>query len=144
MTPQELLRREHQTLRVKSQTILDLLKTDRAQAAGLLEDFRTLIQKHFRREDFFYRRIDDGKRVSDRGLMHTLRNDHAAVLFTLESLAIKLRKGGPTPEWEKRLMSMFDVLLPHLDHEEADLFPLIESLSEDDRKALLHDMEKNA
>ena len=31
--------------------------------------------------------LDDGKRVEDRGLIHQLRNDHAAVIFTLESLA---------------------------------------------------------
>ena len=56
--------------------------------------------------------------------MHQLRNDHAAVVFTLESLAIRLRKNGVNPDWRSRFENLMDVFLPHLDQEEKTLFPL--------------------
>jgi hypothetical protein len=143
MSPQELLRKDHETLRQLAATIKKNLTTDRTRASALVGDFQKLVQQHFRREDSFYKKIDGGKQVPDRGLMHSLRNDHAAVLFTLESLAIKLRKGGPTQEWEQRLNSMFSVLLPHLDREEIDLFPLAAALPSEDQAALIAEMKAN-
>lgn len=92
--------------------------------SATLKKLQETIQLHFRREDVYYRKLDDGKRINDRGLMHQMRNDHAAVLFTLESLAIRLRKNGPNADWQGRLKTMLDVLLPHLDNEEKTLYPL--------------------
>ena len=65
-----------------------------------------------------------GKRVPDRGLIHQLRNDHAAVVFTLESLVIRLRKNGINPDWQSRFDNLMNVFLPHLDQEENHLFPI--------------------
>ena len=61
--------------------------------------------------------------MTDRGLIHQLRNDHAAVIFTLESLAIRLRKNGVNPDWRTRFDNLMNVFLPHLDQEEKNLFP---------------------
>ncbi len=88
-----------------------------------LSRLQKTVTNHFAREDAYYRIVDAGKRFSDRSLIHDLRNDHAAVVFSLESLVIRLRRNGPTPEWRKKLDIMLDVLLPHLDREEKSLFP---------------------
>src|SRR5262249_31310752 len=79
---------------------------------------------HFKREDAYFRILDQDKRVPDRGLVHQLRNDHAAVIFTLESLQIRLRKNGANPDWRSRFTNMMNVFFPHLDIEEKQLFAL--------------------
>lgn len=94
-----------------------------SQLADFLPKIQQEVSGHFKREEIYYRTLDDGKRIGDRELMHSLRNDHAAVVFTLESLVIRLRKSGFNPDWKKRCENMLDVLLPHLDHEEKELFP---------------------
>src|SRR5207302_6979827 len=89
-----------------------------------LASFQSAVQKHFQREDVYYRVLDDDKRVPDRGLIHQLRNDHAAVVFTLESLAIRLRKSGVNADWKGRFDTLMKVFLPHLDEEDNHLFPI--------------------
>lgn len=123
MNPNDLLTADHKTLRQEAGALKTLAEKDAKKLGEALASFQSGVQKHFRREDIYYRTLDDGKRVGDRGLMHQLRNDHAAVVFMLESLAIRLRKNGATPEWRTKLETLLGVFLPHLDHEEKQLFP---------------------
>jgi hemerythrin superfamily protein len=123
MTIHELFLSEHQTIRKMAVQLRDLMTKDPAQLADFLPKLQKDVTRHFQREEVYYRTLDDGKRIGDRELMHSLRNDHAGVIFTLESLAIRLKKSGFTPDWKKRCDTMLGVLLPHLDHEEKDLFP---------------------
>ena len=139
MTPENLLIQEHAVIR-ECFAKLDKTIDPKEMAAGLV-DFQSAIQKHFRREEPYYTLIDSGKRFHDRGLMHTLRNDHAAVLFTLESLKIRLRKSGVTPEWKERYAMMRIVLLSHLETEEKELFPkALSMLSATEQETLLKGM----
>ena len=115
---------DHQTLRQQAGELKMAIGKDAAKLAELLAGFQAAVQKHFKREDGYYRILDDGKRVEDRGLIHQLRNDHAAVIFTLESLAIRLRKNGPNPDWRTRFDNLMNVFLPHLDQEDKQLFPI--------------------
>jgi len=55
--------------------------------------------------------------------MHALRNDHAAVVFTLESLAIRLRRKVPLEEWKTKFEGMIKVLLEHFTIEEKNYSP---------------------
>jgi hypothetical protein len=110
MTPEEFLTAEHNHLR-KLFAALDSALEESGDPAPHFSQIHSEIQKHFRHEDPYYGLVDAGKRFDDRGLMHTLRNDHAAVLFTLESLKIRLRKSGLTPEWRERYKTMRGVLL---------------------------------
>jgi len=123
MTTHELLTADHEAIRKLATRLQAAAKKPLQTFSDLLTGLQQAVQKHFRREEVYYRTLDDGKRIQDRDLMHTLRNDHAAVIFSLESLAIRLRKNGYNPEWQKRLDGMLAVLLPHLDQEEKTLFP---------------------
>src|SRR5712691_894638 len=80
---------------------------------SLNEEFTRLkleLEQHLHKEDaVYYKTLDDQPQRPDRGLMHALRNDHAAVVFTLQSLAIRLSKKQDLKEWEKRLIAMRDV-----------------------------------
>jgi iron-sulfur cluster repair protein YtfE (RIC family) len=100
--------------------------------ARLEEIFLTLqreVRAHLRKEDdVYYPHVDAGKKIADRELIHSLRNDHAAVIFTLESLAIRLRKKVPVDEWKTKFDGMIAVLLAHFDHEEKALFPEVDRL----------------
>ena len=78
----------------------------------------------------YFKVLDDGKQVQNRDLMHDIRNDHAAVVFALESLAIRLRKNVPLNEWKPKFDHMLSVLLPHFDQEEKELFPKASALLE--------------
>jgi len=78
-------------------------------------------------DSVYYPAIDTGKQFADRELMHSLRNDHAAVVFALESLAIRLRKKVPLEEWKPKFEMMTKVLLEHFETEEKKLFPQVES-----------------
>lgn len=141
----QLLLDDHQ----KIQSRLDGLKTAVAQPTAdastiqpPLQHLQEAVRKHFMREETFYRRLDDGKRVDDRALMHGLRNDHAGTIFTLESLVIKLRKAGPNAEWKKRFQQLLDVLEPHLLKEESDLFPHVGRwLKPEDLDAIANEMD---
>jgi hypothetical protein len=141
MTPRDLLCQEHDQIRSHVASLEQALSNP-DRVAPLLLTLQQTIQRHFRREGCYYELVDDGKRVSDRALMHTLRNDHAAVLFSLESLTIRLRKNGVNAEWRTRFKSLTDVLLPHLETEEKLFFSAGESmLSEAEQTALVKEME---
>src|SRR5947209_6818655 len=99
MEPHDLLASDHQELRAQADRLQSLVGQDPEKLGKALADFQTSVSKHFKREDGYYRIVDNDKRIPDRGLIHQLRNDHAAVIFTLESLMIRLRKNGVNPEW---------------------------------------------
>jgi hemerythrin superfamily protein len=123
MTTHELLTADHEAIRRLATRLQAAAKKPLETFSDLLASLQQTVQKHFRREEVYYRVLDDGKRIQERDLMHTLRNDHAAVIFALESLAIRLRKTGYNPDWQKRFDNLLGVLLPHLDQEEKTLFP---------------------
>jgi hemerythrin-like domain-containing protein len=122
MNPHDLLAADHQSLRSQASALKAAIEKSSKKLADELVSFQKSVQKHFKHEDIYYRVLDDAKRVPDRGLVHALRNDHAAVVFTLESLAIRLRKNGVTPDWRDRFDTLMAVFLPHLDAEEQSLF----------------------
>jgi len=124
MEPHDLLTADHQTLKSHASALKAAIDTGPKKLEDALAAFQKSVQKHFKDEDIYYRVLDDGKRVPDRGLIHALRNDHAAIVFTLESLAIRLRKNGVNPDWRGRFDSLMAVFLPHLDTEEKVLFPI--------------------
>ena len=129
MTVHDQLKADHQIIRERIAEIKQALTKNPAQLAKLFPALQATIRAHLRKEDdVYFHVLDDGKRISNRELMHDLRNDHAAVVFSLESLAIKLRNGLPVPEWKKKFEAMTAVLLPHLDHEEKELFEKAEKL----------------
>src|SRR5262245_20393098 len=101
MTLHEIFIADHKRLRQE----IAALQTAVAKKSPGLEEMYLAFQKHARehllKEDgVYYPHVDAGKRIADRDLMHTLRNDHAAVVFALESLAIRLRKKVPLTEWK--------------------------------------------
>src|SRR2546430_17576436 len=124
MDPHDLLISDHKALRAQAEALKGLVGQDPQKLGAGLAAFQTAVQKHFKHEDVYFRVLDDGKRVPDRGLVHQLRNDHAAVVFTLESLAIRLRKNGVNPDWRDRFDNMVAVFLPHLGPEEKNIFTL--------------------
>ena len=124
MDPHDLLAADHQSLRKQAGALGSAIDKDPKILARELTAFQSAVQTHFKKEDAYYRTLDDGKRVTDRGLIHQLRNDHAAVVFTLESLAIRLRKNGVNPDWRSRYDNLMTVFLPHLDQEDQVLFPI--------------------
>jgi hemerythrin-like domain-containing protein len=124
MDPHDLLITDHKALRAQAEALKSLVDQDPQKLATALAGFQTAVQKHFKVEDAYFRVLDNDKRIPDRGLVHQLRNDHAAVVFTLESLAIRLRKNGVNPDWRGRFDNLMAVFLPHLDQEEKRLFTL--------------------
>ena len=144
MNPHDLLVSDHQKLRTQAGSLRAAIEKDPKKLESELLSFQQAVQKHFKLENGYYRVLDDGKRFSDRGLVHQLRNDHAAVVFTLESLAIRLRKNGVNPDWRTRFDNLMAVFLPHLDEEEKNLFPIgRKTLSEDEIKTILQDMQSS-
>jgi len=142
MDPHELLLSDHKTLRTQAADLRAAIKTGPKVLTEKLVSFQKVIQKHFKLEDIYYRVLDDGKRLEDRGLVHQLRNDHAAVVFTLESLAIRLRKNGVNEDWLTRFNNLMDVFLPHLDQEEEALFPIgKKTLSTGEQKTIIEKMD---
>jgi hemerythrin-like domain-containing protein len=136
---------EHKALRQQVTEIRSALSAKSTpKVQELFSSFQEALRRHLHEEDSaYYRVLDDGRRVTDRGLMHGLRNDHAGVIFALESLMIRLRKPVPLPEWEKRFSAMIDVLLPHFDREEKELFPQAEKLlTPEQTKAILEEIER--
>jgi hemerythrin superfamily protein len=124
MNPHDLLAADHQSLKSQASALKSAIEKDPKKLGEALASFQKSVQKHFQHEDIYYRVLDDAKRVPDRSLVHQLRNDHAAVVFTLESLAIRLRKSGVNPDWRRRFDNLMAVFLPHLDTEETSLFPV--------------------
>jgi len=124
MNPHDLLAADHQSLRSQASALKAAVEKGPKQLSEALAAFQKSVRIHFKHEDIYYRVLDDAKRVPDRGLIHALRNDHAAVVFTLESLAIRLRKNGVNPDWRGRFDNLMAVFLPHLDTEETSLFSI--------------------
>src|SRR4051812_19090513 len=87
MTVHESLTNDHQTIRKRVADIQAAIGKDKAKLESLFSLFQGDVSRHFNREDVYYRVLDEGKRIDERVLMHDLRNDHAAVVFTMESLA---------------------------------------------------------
>ncbi len=135
-------RLDHQRLKNRVEVIEAALRNDPGSHSALFFDFQAKASAHLKRKDLFYARLDDGRRIEDRVLMHDLRNNHAAVVFSLESLGIRLRKSGPNEDWQKRWAAMVEVLIPHLEKEEKELFPLaLKWLSADEQRQLTADIE---
>jgi iron-sulfur cluster repair protein YtfE (RIC family) len=123
----ELFVADHARLRRQITDFQTALKSRSDQVETLYPELQKAVRAHFRKEDdVYYPHIDSDKKVLDRELMHTLRNDHAAVVFALESLAIRLRRKVPLEEWTAKFDTMISVLLPHFDQEEKKLFPEVE------------------
>ena len=101
---------EHEKLRVLILKIRGLRSSPSTALKTLLEELKQSIREHFSREEIYYRSIDKDARFSDPGCVHQLRNDHAALIFGMESLVIRLRKKGPITEWWQH----FDLSLIHI------------------------------
>ncbi len=143
MNPHDLLTSDHQRLRDQAGKLKEFIGQNPQTLTEALTEFQKNVQKHFKREDVYYRVLDDGKRIEDRGLIHQLRNDHAAVVFTLESLAIRLRKNGVNADWRIRFDNLMNVLIPHLDKEDGFLFPLGQKMLSPQELASLADQIQN-
>src|SRR3982751_2328331 len=101
MTLHDLFATDHAQLRDRIAELQSASRKNVEAVEVLYPAFQQAARAHFRKEDeVYYPYVDAGKRIEDRELMHTLRNDHAAVVFALESLAIRLRKKVPLPEWK--------------------------------------------
>jgi len=124
MNPHDLLAADHQSLRKQAEALRAAMEKGPKTLPRELDAFQKALQTHFKKEDGYCRVLDDDKRVADRGLVHQLRNDHAAVVFTVESLAIRLRKNGVNPDWRGRFDNLMKLFLAHLDQEDQALFPL--------------------
>ena len=131
MTLHELFTADHAKLRQRIVEIQTVLAKNPQKLEDHFPTFQQDVRAHFRKEDdVYYPHVGAGKKIADRELIHALRNDHAAVVFTLESLAIRLRKKVPLEEWKAKFDALIKVLLPHFDHEEKKLFPEVERLYE--------------
>jgi len=129
MTIHDVFSADHNHLRQRIQELQTAIDKNSSSLESLFLTFQKEARAHFHKEDdVYYPYVDDGKKLEDRELMHTLRNDHAAVIFALESLAIRLRKKVPLAEWKIKFEIMINVLLPHFDQEEKELFPKVEKL----------------
>jgi iron-sulfur cluster repair protein YtfE (RIC family) len=127
MNVHQLFLSEHTALRQHIADVQKALKSSPASVEELYPRLQEALRNHLRKEDtVYYAEIDGNKQFADRVLMHDLRNDHAAVVFTLESLAIKLRKKVPMEEWRPRFENMIKVLIAHFEQEEKTLFPFVE------------------
>lgn len=126
----------HDTLSADHDALRGFVEKIRAQRASatvdsltpLLRPLQESVRAHFAREEAYYRTVDADKRFQDRGFIHQLRNDHAALLFGMESLLIRLRKNGPADAWWRHFDNLMNVFLPHMDNEEHKLFPEAERL----------------
>jgi hemerythrin len=134
---------EHEVVRRQALVIKEEMSSKTDGLLSLLQKLQQAIQRHFQREEPYYRIVDVDRRLPDRELMHRLRNDHAAVIFSLESLLIRLRKQGADADWQRRYQNMLDVFLPHLDYEEQKLFPEAEHrLSPPEFDQIAHEIER--
>jgi hemerythrin len=119
----DLLTAEHDAFRAAILKIRALRSSPAADLETLLEALKNSVRRHFLREEVYYRPIDKDARFSNPDLVHHLRNDHAAVLFGMESLLIRLRKKGPALDWWTHFDKLMDVFGPHMKQEEESLFP---------------------
>jgi hemerythrin-like domain-containing protein len=143
MTVHELLTADHAQLRQQIAEIQNTLTTQPTKLEAIYLAFQEHVRVHFHKEDsVYYKHVDTGKQFADRDLMHSLRNDHAAVVFSMESLAIRLRRKVPLEEWTTRFDSMIKVLLEHFTIEETKLFPQVErSLPPDKLQTILEEIQ---
>src|SRR5258706_113609 len=103
MTLHELFTADHAKLRTQIADLQAVLAKSPKKLEGMFPAFQQDVRAHFRKEDdVYYPHVDGGKKITDRELIHALRNDHAAVIFSLESLAIRLRKKVPVEEWKTK------------------------------------------
>jgi len=116
--------REHVALRKHLADLRALREKSETSPESLLQQFKTLLTDHFKKEEVEYRILDQEKQLIDRAIVHQLRNDHAALTFGMESLLIRLRKNGPTTDWWNYFEKLMQVFEPHLDLEEKQIFPL--------------------
>ncbi len=139
MNIHELFETDHAQLRKRIADVKSALSGPPDILESTFSNLQKEVRDHFRKEDeVYYPYVDAGGKIGDRELMHTLRNDHAAVVFALESLAIRLRRKVPMSEWKVKFETMINVLLPHFDDEEKKLFPEIARLlAPDELKMLL-------
>jgi iron-sulfur cluster repair protein YtfE (RIC family) len=139
MNIHDYFRSEHRQIEEQVSSIRKTLKASPEKLEVQFSKFHSLVRSHLRGEDeIYYPSVDGEKQISNRTLMHDLRNDHAAVVFTLESLAIRLRRKVPLTEWQVKFESMAQVLLAHFAHEENVLFPEVEKrITAADLNALL-------
>ena len=129
MTIHQIFQADHRALRKRIQEVQQVAMAHCESLDSLFKNLHAEARAHFRKEDeVYYPYIDQNKKIADRELMHTLRNDHAAVVFALESLAIRLRKRVPIDEWKTKFQTLTAVLLPHFDAEEIKLFPEVERI----------------
>jgi iron-sulfur cluster repair protein YtfE (RIC family) len=125
MNVHDHLIKDHVQIRQHLQEVQAALTGPSDTLSERLLTLQKAVQSHFRKEDdAYYPVVDADKRLPDRALLHALRNDHAAVIFALESLTIRLRKKVPMSEWQAKFEKMQQVLLSHFDQEEKTLFPL--------------------
>jgi len=137
-----LFRQNHRTIEQRIRELPASMDKAAPEFAAEFASFQGLLNHLMKMKDHYYNHLDRDRQVVDRVLMHDLRNDHAAVVFTMESLAIRLRKNGLNPEWKKKWDLMVEVLLPHLKREEETLFPLAtRTLSPKDWQTLEKEIE---
>jgi iron-sulfur cluster repair protein YtfE (RIC family) len=113
---------------------IELQRTSPTTLENNLDDLKQFVRQHFAREEIYYRTIDKDMRFSTPGFVHQLRNDHAAMIFGMESLQIRLKKKGPITEWWQHFDKLMAVFLPHMKQEEETLFPEAERLLTADEK----------
>ena len=118
---------EHQTLQQQAQELESAFRHGSAQLAGLMVQFQAAVLRHLKRKDVYYARVDDGRRVPNRQLMHDLRNDQAALVLAFDCLVTRTLRSGGDGDWTKWL-EIKDLLLSHFQKEEATLFPLVQVL----------------
>lgn len=124
MNPQDYLVRDHGRLRKQALALRSALSGDRETILARFSELRADILANLDDEaESFYG--EAASRGAARELVHRMRNDHAAVSFALESLQLRLQRGGPLSEWCTKLEAMLRFLLSHFDSEEQELFPAI-------------------
>jgi hemerythrin-like domain-containing protein len=129
----------HDTLCVEHKEMRAVIEAIRASKSAsidaipdLLTQLQGLVRTHFRKEEVYYKVVDQDKRYSDRGFIHQLRNDHAALLFGMESLLLRFKKNGPVEAWWEHFERLMNVFGAHMDREEKTLFPESEKLLQPD------------
>ena len=136
---------EHEALRKGLAEVQRAAAQNSRRLKKLFPSFRERLSQHIHREDsLYYRSVNEGTPIQDRELLHALRNDHAAAIFTLESLSIRLGKEGLTEEWKKRFNAMARMLQEHFERKEQKLFPAVERLLSPAQKVSLRKALKKA
>jgi len=136
--PIDSLLSDHSSIRKQLDSLNNAFMSDAKTLDTQLLQFQKDIQSHFQKEDTcLYSLLDRKKRESDRELLHDLRNDRAAVIFSLASLLIKRKKGIPLADCRTKWTALSSVLLHHFEQEEKQLFKLLEMLLTPEEKKSL-------